>query len=94
MRLSTASDRYTWHSDCNQVLHFSGMTCSAGERINKAVRNAQRSKTPVMCIVGEKEVEAQSLTVRLYGEEQDRGSMPTADVISRICDATKVRMPF
>lgn len=70
------------------------MTCSAGERINKAVRNAQRSKTPVMCIVGEKEVEAQSLTVRLYGEEQDRGSMPTADVISRICDATKVRMPF
>jgi threonyl-tRNA synthetase len=29
----------------------------AGERINKMVRNAEKAKTPVMCVVGEKERE-------------------------------------
>lgn len=38
-------------------------------------RNAETSKTPVICVVGGKEAEANALSVRLYGG-QELGSIP------------------
>lgn len=66
----------------------------AGERIGKLIRNAEKAKTPVMCVVGEKEAKASQLSVRTYGEEGDRGVMDLSEVITRIQDASKTRMPF
>ena len=66
----------------------------AGERIGKLVRNAEKAKMPVMCVVGEKEASSNQLSVRKYGEEGEQGSMAVADVITRIQDASKAREPF
>ena len=68
--------------------------CRAGERIGKLIRNAEKAKTPVMCVVGEKEASASQLSVRLYGEDGDRGVMALSDVITRIQDASKMRISF
>ena len=67
---------------------------SAGERIGKLVRNAEKAKTPVMCVVGEKEASSGQLSVRTYGEDGDRGVMTVSEVINRIRDADKIRVPF
>ena len=66
----------------------------AGERIGKLIRNAEKAKTPVMCVVGEKEASSNQLSVRTYGEDGDRGVMPLSEVITRIQDAGRTRMPF
>ncbi len=58
------------------------------------IRNAEKAKTPVMCVVGEKEASNNQLSVRTYGEDGDRGVMAMAEVITRIQDASKTRMPF
>lgn len=68
--------------------------CDAGERIGKLIRNAEKAKTPVMCVVGEKEASSNQLSVRTYGEEGDRGVMAVSEVITRIQDAGRTRMPF
>lgn len=41
--------------------------------IGKMIRNAEKAKTPVMAVVGAKEVEARTLSVRTYGEGEVRG---------------------
>jgi threonyl-tRNA synthetase len=58
--------------------------------IPKMIRTAERAKTPVMCVVGAKEAEAQTLAVRLYGGT-DLGSMPAADVVERLVAAVDER---
>ncbi|KAI3858887.1 hypothetical protein MKX03_006956 [Papaver bracteatum] len=54
-----------------------------GERLPKLIRNAEKQKIPLMAVVGPKEVETQSLTVRsrFAGE---LGNMSTDDFITRI----------
>ena len=61
--------------------------------ISKLVRNAQKAKTPMMCVVGAKEVEAHSLSVRLHGATEDIGPLPVDTVISRICMAVASKLP-
>jgi threonyl-tRNA synthetase len=48
------------------------------ERLNLKIREAQLSKVPYMLIVGNKEVESSSVSVRVRGGV-DLGSMPVAD---------------
>ena len=50
-----------------------------GMSIGKAIRNAEKSKVPVMCVIGEREAEAKTLSVRTY-EDGELGSM-SADVV-------------
>ncbi|XP_026392824.1 threonine--tRNA ligase, chloroplastic/mitochondrial 2-like [Papaver somniferum] len=54
-----------------------------GERLPKLIRNAERQKIPLMAVVGPKEVETQSLTVRsrFAGE---LGNMSIDDFMTRI----------
>ena len=73
---------------------FRHAECDAGERIGKLIRNAEKAKTPVMCVVGEKEASSNQLSVRTYGEEGDRGVMAVSEVMTRIQDANKTRTPF
>jgi threonyl-tRNA synthetase len=53
------------------------------ERMNAKIRDAQLQKVPYMLIVGDREVKAGAVSVRLRTEE-DLGAMPVQDFISRI----------
>lgn len=65
----------------------------AGERIGKLIRNAEKAKTAVMCVVGAREAEAGTLSVRTY-KDGDLGAMDVADVIAKIQRAIDLREPF
>jgi threonyl-tRNA synthetase len=40
-----------------------------GERMNAKIRDAQNQKIPYMLVIGDREVEAESVSVRLRSEE-------------------------
>lgn len=63
--------------------------CS-GERLPKLIRNAEKQKIPLMAVVGPKEVETSTVTVRsrFSGE---LGSMGIDEFISRMEHATENR---
>lgn len=62
----------------------------SGERIAKLVRSAEKAKTPVMCVVGEKEASEGMLAVRTYAGG-DVGSMRSGEVLERVLEAVKER---
>lgn len=57
------------------------------------VRNAQKAKIPLTCVVGKQEVENNSLSVRLYGGAE-LGAMPKDDVLARLLKASATRSNF
>lgn len=57
------------------------------EKIGYRIRNAEMQKVPYMLIVGSREVEAQTVSVREHGRG-DRGSVPLAEFVPEIVDAT------
>jgi threonyl-tRNA synthetase len=60
---------------------------NSGDHLKKQVRNAEKEKIPVSAIVGAKEVESNSLSVRIREAgkgTQDLGAMPVAQVIERV----------
>ncbi|KAH9620527.1 hypothetical protein KSS87_008986 [Heliosperma pusillum] len=64
-----------------------------GERLPKLIRNSEKQKIPLMAVVGPREVETQSVTVRSrFGGEL--GTMPVADFTSRINKAVLDRASF
>lgn len=64
-----------------------------GASIPKLVRNAQKAKTPVMCVVGQQEVDNRTLSVRLFGG-QELGAVPKEDVISRLVKGIASKTAF
>ena len=56
---------------------------SRSERMNLKIRNAQLQKMPYMLIVGDKELEQETASVRLRSGT-DMGSMPLSDLISHM----------
>ena len=58
----------------------------SGERIAKLVRGAERAKTPVMAVVGEREVADRALAVRTYAGG-DVGSYGVGDLGDRLVGA-------
>lgn len=61
-----------------------------GERLGKLIRNAETQKIPVMAVVGPKEVESQTLTVRTrHGGEL--GNVSVDELADRIQLAVSTR---
>ncbi len=63
---------------------------TSGERLPKQIRNAEKEKIPVMAVVGEKEVESNSLSIRVRaagGQSKDLGAIAVAEVIERMKEA-------
>ena len=56
---------------------------SRSERMNLKIRNAQLQKIPYMLIVGDKELEQETASVRLRSGT-DMGAMPLSDLISHM----------
>ena len=53
---------------------------TSNERLAKLVRNAEKAKVPVMCIVGEQEAKDGTLTVRTYADG-DQGAFPAEECV-------------
>ena len=58
----------------------------SGERLGKMVRNSEKAKIPVMAVIGAKEVEDNSLSIRTR-QEGDLGAISVPDVITRLKEA-------
>jgi threonyl-tRNA synthetase len=66
---------------------------TSGERLGKSIRNAEKQKVPVMAIVGAKEVESESLSIRTRASGE-LGSMSARDVIEKVAGAIADRTNF
>uniref|UniRef100_M0WZI9 threonine--tRNA ligase n=1 Tax=Hordeum vulgare subsp. vulgare TaxID=112509 RepID=M0WZI9_HORVV len=76
---------------CNEVaseLKSRGIRAEVchGERLPKLIRNAETQKVPLMAVVGPKEVEARTLTIRSR-HNGEMGTMPVDNFISKIQSA-------
>ncbi|MBE9101217.1 threonine--tRNA ligase [Vacuolonema iberomarrocanum] len=58
----------------------------SGERLGKMIRNAEKAKIPIMSVVGDKEVEAQALSIRTRASGE-LGQIPIAEVTERLAAA-------
>ncbi len=65
----------------------------SGERLGKLIRNGETAKIPVMAIVGAKEVETRTLSVRTR-QGGDLGALPVREVEERLQRAVNQRQDF
>eukprot|EP00890_Picochlorum_soloecismus_P006514 jgi/Picsp_1/688/NSC_00682-R1_protein len=63
---------------------------TGGMSIGKAIRNAEKAKMPIMCIVGAREAEAGTLSVRTYADGE-LGVMSAEQVIEAVATAAAGR---
>ncbi|WP_159784276.1 threonine--tRNA ligase [Sodalinema gerasimenkoae] len=66
---------------------------TSNERLGKQIRNAEKGKIPVMCIVGAKERESNSLSVRTRASGE-LGALQIPDVIEKLTTALQTRGDF
>ncbi|AFY61038.1 threonine--tRNA ligase [Synechococcus sp. PCC 6312] len=60
----------------------------SGERLGKQIRNAEKEKIPVMAVIGAKEVESNSLSLRTRAQG-DLGVVPVPEVVQQFQTALK-----
>lgn len=58
----------------------------SGDRLGKKIRNAEKAKIPVMSVIGDKEVEANSLNIRTRASGE-LGAIPVDEVKQKLGDA-------
>ncbi len=58
----------------------------SGDRLGKLIRNAEKQKIPVMAVVGAKEVESNSLSIRTRASGE-LGSIPVSEVMEKMKEA-------
>ncbi len=58
----------------------------SGDRLGKLIRNAEKEKIPVMAVIGAKEVESNSLSIRTRAAG-DLGTIAVSEVIDRVVKA-------
>ena len=63
----------------------------SGDRMNAKIRNAQLQKVPYMLVVGDREMEAGRVAVRLRTEE-DLGDVAVSDFIARVQGVVEAKM--
>jgi threonyl-tRNA synthetase len=59
---------------------------TSGDRLGKLIRNAEKEKIPVMAVVGAKEVETNTLSIRTRASGE-LGTIPVAEMIDKMKDA-------
>ncbi len=66
---------------------------TSGERLGKMIRNAEKQKIPVMSVVGDKEVEDNTLSIRTRASGE-LGAIDLAEVISKLTQAISEHSNF
>ena len=59
---------------------------TSGERLGKSIRNAEKAKIPVMAVVGAKEVESSTLSIRTRAAGE-LGTIAVAEVLEKMANA-------
>ncbi|MEM6752408.1 MAG: threonine--tRNA ligase [Cyanobacteria bacterium P01_C01_bin.38] len=59
---------------------------TSGDRLGKLIRNAEKQKIPVMAVIGQKEVESNSLSIRTRASG-DLGTMSVSEVLDNMKNA-------
>lgn len=59
---------------------------TSGDRLGKLIRNAEKEKIPIMAVIGAKEVETNSLSIRTRANGE-LGTMPVDEVLDKIKEA-------
>jgi threonyl-tRNA synthetase len=87
------SDKYAdYAEEVGKYLKISDIRASVDHRSEKAgkkIRDAEVAKIPYMIIVGEKEQESQTVSVRMHGGT-DLGSMEIQQLAERILNESKL----
>ena len=71
-----------------QLLGIRAEADTSGDRLGKLIRNAEKSKIPVMAVIGAKEVEANALSIRTRADGE-LGALPVAEVCDRLNSANQ-----
>ena len=69
-----------------QMLGVRAEADNSRERLGKMIRNAEKQKIPVMAVVGDKELESDSLSIRTRASGE-LGAIPVAEVIEKLTNA-------
>lgn len=64
-----------------------------GEKLGKAIRNAELEKIPIVCVVGPRDIEAGVVSVRTFWDGE-LGQMGHDAVIRRLIDVNRHRQAF
>jgi threonyl-tRNA synthetase len=60
------------------------------DTVGEKIRRALSAKHPVLCVVGDKDVEARSVGLRRYGEDREKRGVPLSEVVA---DLARDAMP-
>ena len=93
VRLLPVSDEFApYVEEAAAALRGAGLRVEVMGRasIAKMIRTAEKAKTPVMAVVGAKEVAERSLAVRTYADGEV-GSVPLSDVVERCARLNRER---
>ena len=94
--LPVTEDHVPYAKEVVQKLLAKGVRAEAdlsGDRLGKMIRNAEKGKIPVMAIVGDKELEAQTLSIRTRASGE-LGAMPVDEAIEQLATAIADRRDF
>lgn len=69
-----------------QALGVRAEADNSRERLGKMIRNAEKQKIPVMAVVGDKELESDSLSIRTRATGE-LGALPVAEVVEKLTTA-------
>jgi threonyl-tRNA synthetase len=98
--LPVSDEQLSFAKDVAQKMRLVGVRVevdTSGDRLPKMIRNGEKEKIPVMAVVGAKEVESDSLSVRIREagkQSQDLGAIPVAQVLERMERAITNRQNF
>lgn len=73
--------------------HRQGVVQVVGEKMGKAIRNAEMEKIPVVCVIGPRDIEAGVVSVRTYADGE-LGELPHQELVTRLSDTNKNRTQF
>ncbi len=97
MRLMSVNDEFLGYAkDVAAQLRAVGVRAevdTSGDRLGKMIRNAEKGKIPVMAILGGKEVESNSLSIRTRAQGE-LGAIPVAEVVEKMKGAIANRTDF
>ncbi len=95
--LPVTADQWDYANEAAAQMQLLGVRVTvdtSGERLGKMIRNAEKSKIPVMAVIGAKEVEGNTLSIRTRQQSGDLGAIALPEVLDRLKTALSDRSDF
>ena len=95
--LPVTADQWDYANEAAAQMRLLGVRVTvdtSGERLGKMIRNAEKSKIPVMAVIGAKEVEGNTLSIRTRQQSGDLGAIALPEVLDRLKTALSDRSDF